>query len=151
MSNTYLISVKPQWANLFFDLDTPKTVELRKGSFGKVLIPGDRLLIYATLPMGKVLGSVTVCDHKELPIPELRAVTESLAQVSAEDFADYYQGKDSGVGVWVEKPELFESPIALDALKAAGITPPQQITKLTREQVELLLSAVQKKLNLWKK
>lgn len=151
MSNTYLVSAKPQWASLFFDLDTPKTVELRKNSFGKVLIPGDLLLIYATLPMGKILGSVTVYDRKELVVPELRAATEHLAQVSAEDFDDYYQGKDSGVGVWVEKPKLLESPIALDTLKAAGITPPQQITKLTQEQVELLLSAVQKKLNLWKK
>jgi ribosomal protein S13 len=41
--------------------------------------------------------------------------------------------------------------ITLDTLKVAGITPSQQITKLTQEQLELLLSAVQKKLNLWKK
>ena len=135
MFDTYLISVKPQWASLFFDLDTPKTVELRKSSFGKVLMPGDRLLIYATLPTGKILGSVTVFDRKELPIPELKAATEHLAQVSAEDFNGYYQGKDAGVGVWVEKPELFESPISLEILKSMGITPPQQILRLTQEQV----------------
>ena len=143
MSNTYLISVKPQWASLFFDLDTPKAVELRKGSFGKVLIPGDRLLIYATLPVGKVLGSVMVCDRRELPIPELRSITEHLAQVSNEDFDDYYQGKNAGVGVWVDRPELFEIAIALEILKSAGVTPPQQITKLTPEQVESLLPTIQ--------
>jgi DNA sulfur modification protein DndC len=143
MSNTYLVSVKPQWASLFFDRTNLKSVELRKGNFGKALILGDRLLIYATLPKGKILGSVIFCDRKELPISELRAATEHLAQVSTEDFGDYYQGKDTGVGVWVNKSELFESPIPLDTLKSAGVTPPQQITKLTPEQVESLLPTVQ--------
>jgi len=139
--NTYLVSVKPQWANLFFDHTQTKSVELRKGDFGKSLVPGDRLLIYATLPVGKILGSVAVRDRKTFPVAELREVTEHLAQVSAEDFADYYQGKDVGVGVWVENPELLEYPISLHLLKEfAGITPPQQITKLSEEQVYLLLS-----------
>lgn len=138
MSNTYLISVKPEWANLFFDHATPKTVELRKGSFGKALEAGDRLLIYATLPVGKIIGEVRVRDRTQLPTDRLRSETEDFAQVSAEDFNSYYQGKDAGVGVWVEKPELFESPIALEILKSMGIAPPQQVLKLTQEQVGLV-------------
>lgn len=145
MSNTYLISVKPEWANLFFDHATPKTVELRKGSFGKALEAGDRLLIYATLPVGKIIGEVRVRDRTQLPTDRLRSETEDFAQVSAEDFNSYYQGKDAGVGVWVEKPELFSTPISLEVLKSAGIAPPQQITRLTLEQVELLLPITQEK------
>lgn len=141
--NTYLISVKPKWASLFFDRTNPKTVELRKGNFGKLLVAGDRLLIYATLPIGKILGAVTVCDRKELPISEFRAATEHSAQISAEDFDNYYQGKNFGIGVWVDKPQLFEIAIALDVLKSAGVTPPQQITKLTPEQCKKFLPATE--------
>lgn len=136
--NTYLISIKPKWVNLFFDRATPKTVELRKGSFGKTLEAGDRLLIYSTLPVGKIIGEVTVRDRQELPIPELRIATKDWAQVSTEDFNDYYQGKDTGVAVWVGCSELFENPIALATLKIAGINPPQQLLKLTERQANIL-------------
>lgn len=136
--NTYLISVRPKWANLFFDRATPKTVELRKGSFGKSLETGDRLLIYSTLPVGEIVGEVTVRDRKELPTSELRVATKDWAQVSTEDFDIYYQGKDAGVAVWVALPEIFENPIALATLKIAGVNPPQQLVKLTEKQANIL-------------
>ncbi len=132
------MSVKPNWADLFFLTDTPKTVELRKGNFGKSLKAGDRLLIYDTLPVGKVIGEVRVRDRSQLWIDSLRSATEQFAQVSKEDFEAYYQGKDYGVAVWVDRPERFESPISLATVKEAGITPPQQILKLTDEQVSAL-------------
>lgn len=136
--NTYLISVKPKWANLFFDRATPKTVELRKGSFGKLLKAGDQLLIYSTLPVGQIIGEVRVRNRTQLPTDQLRSQTEEFAQVSPEDFESYYRSKDEGVAVWVDRPELFENPIALATLKNAGINPPQQLLKLTQKQVDAL-------------
>jgi predicted transcriptional regulator len=137
--DTYLISVKPNWADKFFSIATPKTVELRKGSFGKSLKAGDRLLIYATLPAGKVIGEVRVRDRAQHWIDKLRSETEKFAQVSQEDFDAYYRSKDYGVAVWVDHPKKFESAIALTVLKEAGITPPQQLLKLTEKQVDALL------------
>ena len=138
MTNTYLISVKPQWAFLFFDNESPKTVELRKGNFGKLIKAGDRLLIYATVPAGKIIGTVTVRNRQEMKIEDLRAATENFAKVSEEDFASYYAGKETGIAVWVEQPIKFDRPIPLEELKAAGLQPPQQATKLTAEQIALL-------------
>ena len=60
MTCTYLISVRPTWADAFFLSHNPKTIELRKGSFGACLKPGDRIAIYATLPTAEVLGIVRV-------------------------------------------------------------------------------------------
>jgi predicted transcriptional regulator len=136
---TYLMSVKPTWASLFFSDDRPKTVELRKGNFGSSLSAGDRLLIYATLPVGEVIGEVRVRDRSQIWIDRLRRETEQYAQVSAEDFDAYYQGKDAGVAVWVDRPKRFESAIDLVALKDAGINPPQQLLKLSSEQIFALL------------
>lgn len=134
---TYIISVKPVWADLFFSVE-PKTVELRKGNFGKSLKAGDRLLIYATLPAGKIVGEVKVRDRSELPVVRLRGETEKFAGVSSEEFKAYYRDKDAGVAVWVDRPRKFESPIALAELKDAGIAPPQQLLKLTEKQVDAL-------------
>jgi len=51
--NTYLISVRPTWASIFFLSHNPKAIELRKGNFGASLQPGDTIVVYATLPEGK--------------------------------------------------------------------------------------------------
>jgi predicted transcriptional regulator len=135
--DTYLISVKPNWADKFFLIATPKTVELRKGSFGQFLKADDRLLIYATLPIGEVIGEVRVRHRAQYWIDKLRSETKNFAQVSREDFDAYYRGKDHGVAVWVDR-EKFESEIALATLKDAGITPPQQLLRLTEKQVDAL-------------
>ena len=42
-TSTYLISVRPTWADAFFLDRNPKTIELRKGNFGTSLKAGDSL------------------------------------------------------------------------------------------------------------
>jgi predicted transcriptional regulator len=71
MTNTYLISVRPTWADAFFLDRNPKTIELRKGNFGASLKPGDVIAIYATLPTAEVLGTVRVLKRELLPIDRL--------------------------------------------------------------------------------
>jgi hypothetical protein len=44
-ANTYLISVRPTWADAFFLDRNPKTIELRKGNFGASLKSGDAIAI----------------------------------------------------------------------------------------------------------
>jgi predicted transcriptional regulator len=57
-SSTYLISVRPTWADAFFLDRNPKTIELRKGNFGTSLKAGDSIVIYSTLPVGEAIGTV---------------------------------------------------------------------------------------------
>ena len=54
MTNTYLISVRPTWADALFNIHNPKTIELRKGNFGASLKPGDSIIIYATMPVAEI-------------------------------------------------------------------------------------------------
>jgi hypothetical protein len=68
MTNTYLLSVRPTWADAFFLDRNPKSIELRKGSFGASLKPGDVIAIYATMPTAEVLGIVRVLKRERLPI-----------------------------------------------------------------------------------
>jgi predicted transcriptional regulator len=111
MTNTYLISVRPTWADAFFLDRNPKTIELRKGCFGASLKPGDSIVIYATMPVAELLGIVRVVKREILPIDRLWRESKQgkLARVSRAQFDDYYANQPSGVGVWVGGTELLLS------------------------------------------
>jgi predicted transcriptional regulator len=139
-TNTYLISVRPVWASAFFLSHNAKSIELRKGNFGISLKPGDVIAIYATLPVGKLIGRVRVIKRESLTIDRLWQTSEQgrLAKVSREQFETYYANQESGIGVWVSAAELLPSPIALPRLRqnwGHRWQPPQQIQQLTHEQM----------------
>lgn len=121
MTNTYLISVRPTWADAFFNIHNPKTIELRKGNFGASLKPGDSIIIYATMPVAEILGIVRVAMRESLPISELWRVSKQgqLARVSQAQFDDYYRNQESGIGVWVESTQLLTKPIPLYRFRKA--------------------------------
>ena len=139
-TNTYLISVRPVWASAFFLSHNAKSIKLRKGNFGTSLKPGDVIAIYATLPVGKLIGRVRVIKRESLTIDRLWQTSEQgrLAKVSREQFETYYANQESGIGVWVSAAELLPSPIALPRLRqnwGHRWQPPQQIQQLTHEQM----------------
>jgi predicted transcriptional regulator len=144
-TNTYLISVRPVWASAFFLSHNAKSIELRKGNFGTSLKPGDVIAIYATLPVGKLIGRVRVIKRESLTIDRLWQASQQgrLAKVSREQFETYYANQELGIGVWVSAAELLPSPIALPRLRqnwGHRWQPPQQIQQLTDDQIEMALN-----------
>ncbi len=140
MNRTFLISVHPRWASAFFLSHNPKTIELRKGSFGASLKPGDVIAIYATMPTAEVLGIVRVLKRELLSIDRLWRASDQgrLAKVSRKQFKTYYTNQEWGVGVWVGEAEFLPSPIALCRLRqnwGPRWQPPQQIVQLPHEQM----------------
>ena len=143
MTNTYLISVRPMWASAFFLSHNPKTIELRKGSFGSSLKVGNTIVIYATMPTAEVLGVVRVVKREILPLDRLWHESQQgqLARVTQVQFDDYYVNHSLGVGVWVSSAILFPSPISLFRLRQSWghrWQPPQQIQQLADNQMALL-------------
>jgi len=146
-TNTYLISVRPVWASAFFLSHNAKSIELRKGNFGTSLKPGDVIAIYATLPVGKLIGRVRVIKRESLTIDRLWQASQQgqLARVSQAQFNAYYAQQESGIGVWVEAAELLPKPIALPRLRqnwSHRWQPPQQIQQLTPEQIAFIKGGV---------
>ena len=142
-NSTYLISVRPTWADAFFLSQNPKTIELRKGNFGTYLKPGDNIAIYATMPVAELLGIVRVLKRERLPLDRLWQASKQgkLAKVSRDQFDAYYANQESGIGVWVSAAELFPSPIALSNLRQnweRRWQPPQQIQQLTDDRIMAL-------------
>ena len=143
MNRTFLISVHPRWASAFFLSHNPKTIELRKGSFGASLKPGDSIVIYATLPEAKAIGTVKVIKRESLTVDRLWRASEQgqLAKVSRAQFDAYYVNQESGIGVWVEAAKLLPKPIALSELRqnwGPRWQPPQQIVQLTDDRIMAL-------------
>ena len=142
-SHTFLISVHPRWARAFFLTYNPKAIELRKGSFGACLKPGDSIVIYSTLPVGEAIGTVKVVRRELLALDRLWQTSEQgrLAKVSRQQFNAYYAQQESGIGVWVSSAELFPSPIALSKLRqnwGNRWQPPQQLQQLTDDRMAAL-------------
>jgi len=110
-TGTYLISVRPTWADAFFLGRNPKTIELRKGCFGASLKPGDSIVIYATMPVAELLGIVRIVKREILPIARLWNESQQgqLARVSRTQFDDYYRNQELGIGIWVGAAKLLLS------------------------------------------
>ena len=111
MTCTFLISVRPTWADAFFLDRNPKTIELRKGKFGTSLKAGDSIVIYSTLPVGEAIGTVKVIKRESLTVDRLWQESQQgqLAKVSREQFKTYYTNQESGIGVWVSAAEFLLS------------------------------------------
>ncbi|MEG3960150.1 hypothetical protein [Microcoleus sp. herbarium2] len=144
-TGTYLISVRPTWADAFFSYRNPKTIELRKGNFGTSLKAGDSIVIYATMPVAEIIGTVKVVKRESLAVDRLWQASEQgrLARVSRQQFETYYTNQESGIGVWVSAAELFPSPIALSKIRqkfGQRWQPPQQIQQLNDDQIEMALN-----------
>ncbi|MCC3572173.1 MAG: hypothetical protein JGK30_07835 [Microcoleus sp. PH2017_40_RAT_O_B] len=137
---TFIISVRPKWAELFFDSGNRKSVELRKAGFSRLLLPGDTIIIYATLPVGEAIGVVVVskCECKTPQILWQSTNQGHLAKVTPSEFDAYYQDAKAAMAIWVEKPKLFEQPVPLAKLRqnwGSNWQPPQRIQKLSPKQV----------------
>jgi len=92
------------------------------------------------LPTAEVLGIVRVLKRESLSRDRLWRASEQgqLAKVLRVQFDTYYANQESGIGVWVEAAELFPSPITLSKLRqkwGPRWQPPQQIQRLTHEQI----------------
>jgi hypothetical protein len=100
MTCTFLISVRPTWADAFFLDRNPKTIELRKGNFGTSLKAGDTIVIYSTLPVAEIIGTVKVIKRESLTVDRLWELSQHrrLALDIAPTVRDLLH--QSGIGYW---------------------------------------------------
>lgn len=125
-----LLSIHPQYAELI--LSGTKRVELRRRIDAK--ITGCQMLIYATLPVGAVVGRAVVSSVRHLPIPELWSEFGSSAAVPRADFFSYYSGLTHGYAVELSSVHRYFSPVPLgDLRRIHGVSPPQSYRFLDPE------------------
>ena len=126
-----LISIKPGYAQAI--LEGTKTVELRRR------IPrteqGTRLWIYATLPLGAIVGSAIVDDIIEETPAKIWNVYMDKTAVSRREFNKYFNGTNRALAL-VLSDVVKRRRIGIEKLRELpeGFHPPQVLMRLSRQK-----------------
>ncbi|WP_429022078.1 ASCH domain-containing protein [Aeromonas veronii] len=115
-----LLSIKPEFANSI--LDGKKKFEFRKRIFKN---KGVRtIIIYATQPVGRIIGEFEVGEIIESKPVDLWNSTKNHAGITKDFFESYFMGKNTGFAISVENPIRYDQPILLNDF-LPGAIPPQ--------------------------
>ena len=132
VSGDALISIKPWYAEAI--LSGEKTVELRR-RIPKYAI-GCRLWIYATLPIGAVVGSAVV-ERIETASPDAiwRDYSEAMA-LNRVEFDSYLEGSSAAIALKLAKV-VKRRHTNINQLRSlrAGFHPPQVLSRLSNQEM----------------
>lgn len=84
----------------------------------------DTIVVYASKPVGKVVGEITVNDYLTLPVDEMWEFTKDESGLTREEFLTYFHEKKNAHAIAIERYRDYEQPISLDVL-LPGKVPPQ--------------------------
>jgi len=115
-----LLSIKPEFAEKI--LDGSKKFEFRKGIFKNSEIT--TVVIYATMPVGKVVGQFQIADVLTDNPESLWNKTKRYAGISKSFYDSYYEGRDKAVAIKIGSVERFSAPQPISSL-GINIKPPQ--------------------------
>ncbi|NXZ87925.1 ASCH domain-containing protein [Serratia fonticola] len=114
-----LLSIKPEYAERI--LSGEKKYEFRKSIFKNKNV--DTVLIYATMPVGKVIGEFKVGDILALSPSELWDITKVHAGITRAFFNDYFDKRDKAFAISVESPKRYSYPVDLNDIVPGGTAP----------------------------
>jgi predicted transcriptional regulator len=108
-------------------MDGKKRVEFRKVLFRRTV---SHVIVYATSPVMKVIGSFEVSQVEAAPPAELWRKYWDVGGIERDEFFAYFSGRNSGVALHVGVVLPLKNPLRLDEL-APGLVPPQSFVYLT--------------------
>ncbi|NSX16166.1 ASCH domain-containing protein [Cupriavidus taiwanensis] len=120
-----LLSIKPEYAAKI--LSGEKRFEFRKAAFGNGLVKS--VVIYATKPVGKVVGEFEIAEVFRDKPSKIWAKTRKFAGIDKVFFDSYYEGRDVAVAIGVGAVQRYREPLELSHF-GSDITPPQSFRYL---------------------
>ncbi len=134
-----IISIRPVFAAKI--LSGEKTVELRRRI--PQLDKNTRLWIYATRPTAAVIGSVVLTKTITMTPEKLWEDCGKKAAVTRKEYDAYFVNSTRAIGMFLtEIHRVLEVDIEQLRKVRNCFHPPQTITKLTREESDILISYV---------
>lgn len=133
-SNAIVLAVRPQYAEKIFE--GSKRVELRRIR-PKQIKKGDLVLIYISSPIQSLAGAFKVDEIVEKTILELWELVQDKAGITLEEFCTYYEGVDTGIGIFFDEVWSLPKPIKIRELQEQGIDfqPPQGFRYATTDEL----------------
>ena len=122
-----LLSIKPQFAEKIFS--GTKRFEFRKAIHKNPNVT--TVVVYATKPVGKVIGEFTVSGvHNDSPA-RLWRITKRHSGITKQFFNEYFDGRDHGFAIEVAKPLRYKNPLDLRDVIPNGY-PPQSFVYIRK-------------------
>jgi len=120
-----LLSIKPEYADKI--LNGQKKYEFRKVIFKDKRV--NKVIIYATMPVGKVIGEFEIEDIlQDLPT-SIWKETKEFSGITHKFFSEYFNGRNKAFAIKVKNPFKYNVPVELSSIVKNGI-PPQSFCYL---------------------
>lgn len=114
-----LLSIKPQFAESI--LNGSKRYEFRKRIHRDLRVT--TVVIYATKPVGKVIGEFTIKTiHSENPTT-LWEKTKEFSGISEVFFSSYFQDRDIGHAIEVSSVRRYKKHLSINDFLPSGVAP----------------------------
>ena len=114
-----LLSIKPEYAQSI--LDGTKKYEFRRRVYRDSRV--NTIVIYATKPVGKVIGEFSIkeihSDHPDI----LWERTKEFSGITKSFFLSYFSGKEIGHAIEVKKVRKYRKPRNLNDFLPSGVAP----------------------------
>lgn len=104
-----LLSIHPTYVEKIFSGE--KRFEFRKLQTKR---KPDTIIVYATAPVSKVVGEISVQDIHYLPTEELWSKTKDAAGIEKEFYDTYYENKTHALAYEIKSVTQFASPQSLE-------------------------------------
>ena len=134
-SNAFLISIKPQFAELIFS--GKKTVELRR--VPPRVLPGEKSLVYVSSPAMELQGCFEVARMDVAAPSVLWESCGAQSGICRRAFMEYFRGKALAHAIVIARSWRWSSSVCLSSLRRrkAGFRPPQNFHYLSPGEVAL--------------
>lgn len=130
------MSIRPEFAEAI--LSGEKVVEFRKRPIADDI---SHVLIYATMPVGALLGWFAVRGQKTMSPEGLWSTFRTVGGISKSRFFDYFDQREHGTGILVDSAFRFPEPVPLVELDTT-LRPPQSFQYLTAGQTDTFFNMI---------
>lgn len=114
-----LLSIKPEYAEKIFS--GLKQFEFRKAVFRNPAVK--TVVLYATKPVGKVLGEFDIEEILAETPNTLWSMTSKFAGIPRQFFNEYFRGRQTAYAIRVREARRYDTPLTLGAFLDNGVAP----------------------------
>ena len=114
-----LMSIKPQFVEKIRRGE--KKFEFRRRLPQKQDVTS--IIVYASKPVGKVVGEITVRDYLTYTVDEMWEGTKDRSGLTRKEFFDYFHGKKHAHAIEIKSYREYEQPMPLDVLFPNRVPP----------------------------
>ncbi len=104
-----LLSIKPEFVEKIFSGE--KQFEYRRSIFKNPNV--DTIVVYSTMPVGKIVGEFKIQKILNLNIEELWTKTQSKSGLNYSFYKSYFHDKDKGYAIEIENVKKYTQPLSL--------------------------------------